>query len=183
MGFPLSCSALGSRKATPWLLARFREFERPEHAPWSPAWTHTFTVVCRRPPCVPRSRERENRPAAGREKFCIPEKKEKENILHIASRHVFAPRPRGRSRRRSARPTGNRPGHTPSRSPPRPRPVARVARPQGRKIGAGFAGCPIPFGRAQQASSKPRQSKKTRGSVDPIHFSWKKMTCPVFEIA
>ena len=51
------------RKATPCLLARFRDFERPEHAPRSPAGTHTCTVVYRRPPCVPRSRERKKRPA------------------------------------------------------------------------------------------------------------------------
>ena len=67
--------ALADRKAIPWLLARFRDFELLEHAPRSPAGTHTCTVVYRRIPCVPRSRERENRPTAEREKFCIPEKK------------------------------------------------------------------------------------------------------------
>ena len=37
---------LGSNSvATPRSLARFREFERPEHAPWSPAGTRTCAVV------------------------------------------------------------------------------------------------------------------------------------------
>ena len=71
----MSCSALALRKATPWLLARFSNFERPEHAPRSPAWTHTCAVVYGRCPCVPRNRERENRPVTGREIFCIPKKK------------------------------------------------------------------------------------------------------------
>ena len=48
VGFPLTCSALVLRKATPCLLARFGDLERPEHTPWSPAWTHTCTVVYRR---------------------------------------------------------------------------------------------------------------------------------------
>ena len=67
--FILSCSALASLKTAPWLLARFRDFERPEHALWSPAGTHTCNVVYRRPPCVPCGRELEKRPAAGREKL------------------------------------------------------------------------------------------------------------------
>ena len=53
--------ALDGRKAIPWLLTRFRDFERPEHTPRSPAGTHTCTVVYRRVPCVPRSREREKK--------------------------------------------------------------------------------------------------------------------------
>ena len=56
------------RKATPCLLARFRDFERPEHAPRSPAGTHTCAVMYRRAPCVPRSREREKRPTGAGEK-------------------------------------------------------------------------------------------------------------------
>ena len=63
------------RKAIPWLLARFRDFERPEHAPLTPAGTQTCTVVYRRVPCVPRSREREKRPAAGRYFFLYSGKK------------------------------------------------------------------------------------------------------------
>ena len=65
---------IAGRKAIPWLFARFRNFERPEHAPWSPAKTHTCTVY-RRVPCVPRGRERQKRPAAARENLCIPGKK------------------------------------------------------------------------------------------------------------
>ena len=74
MGFPLSCSALAPRKAIPCLLARFRDFARPQHAPRSPGGTQTCAVVYRRAP-VPHSREREGRPVAGREEFCIPETK------------------------------------------------------------------------------------------------------------
>ena len=62
-GFAWAWLALAGCKAIPRLLARFRDFERPEHAPRSPAGTHTCTVVYRRPPCVPRSRERKKRPA------------------------------------------------------------------------------------------------------------------------
>ena len=61
VGFPLSCSALAPRKATPRLLARFRDFERPEHAPRSQPGTETCAVVYRQLPCVPRSRERQYR--------------------------------------------------------------------------------------------------------------------------
>ena len=75
VGFLWVWSAVARRKGILWLLARFRDFERPEHATRSPVGTHTCTVVYRRVPCVPRSRERETRPAAGREKFCIPEKR------------------------------------------------------------------------------------------------------------
>ena len=60
---------LASRKAVPRNKASLRDFERPGHAPWSPAGARTCTVVYTRPPCVPRSREREKRPAAGREKL------------------------------------------------------------------------------------------------------------------
>ena len=74
-GFASTWLARAGRKAIPWLLARFLDFERPEHAPRSPAGTHTCTIVHRQVPCVPRSREREKRPAAGREKFCILEQK------------------------------------------------------------------------------------------------------------
>ena len=48
------------------LLARFSDFGGPEHAPRSPAGTSTCTVVYTRVHSVPRSREREKRPAAGR---------------------------------------------------------------------------------------------------------------------
>ena len=74
-GFAWPWLALAGRKAILLLLARFGDFERPGHAPRSPAGTHTCTVVYKRVPCVPRSREREERPSAGRAKFCIPETK------------------------------------------------------------------------------------------------------------
>ena len=64
-----------SEKTIPWLLARFRDIERPEHAPRSPAGTQTYTVVYRRASCVLRSRERENGPTAGREKVADVRKK------------------------------------------------------------------------------------------------------------
>ena len=57
-GVAWAWSALAGRKAIPRFLARFRDFERPEHAPRNPAGTHTCTLY-RRAPCVPRSRERE----------------------------------------------------------------------------------------------------------------------------
>ena len=56
------------------VLARFRDFVRPEHAPRSPAGTHICTVVYRPVPCVPRSREREKGHAVGRERVRIPQK-------------------------------------------------------------------------------------------------------------
>ena len=52
--FLLCCSPLDSRKATRWWLARLRDFERPEHAPWNIAGTHTVTVAYTRdPPACP----------------------------------------------------------------------------------------------------------------------------------
>ena len=54
------------RKAIPRLLGRSRDFESPEYVPRSPAVTHTCGVVYSRPSCVPRSQEREKRPAADR---------------------------------------------------------------------------------------------------------------------
>ena len=64
MGFSLSCEAPPDGK-------RLRDF-LPDRAtlkasaPRSPAGTHTCVVVYTRTPCVPRSRQREKRPAAGR---------------------------------------------------------------------------------------------------------------------
>ena len=69
LGFPCAWLPLAGRKVIPWLLARFRDFERPVHARRNPAGTGTFAMVYRRPPCVPRSREREKRPVAGRESY------------------------------------------------------------------------------------------------------------------
>ena len=75
VGFPLTCSALAPRKLTPYLLARFRDFERPEHAPRSPPGTQTWAAVYRRAPCVPRNREREKRPTGAGEKRANVKKK------------------------------------------------------------------------------------------------------------
>ena len=44
-GSPWAWSAPARRKAIPWLLARLRGFGHPEHAPRSPAGTHTCGVV------------------------------------------------------------------------------------------------------------------------------------------
>ena len=41
-GFPWARLALPGRKAIPRLLASSSDFERPEHAPRSPAWTHVY---------------------------------------------------------------------------------------------------------------------------------------------
>ena len=51
------------------------DFGPPEHVPRTSARAHTCAVVFRRAPCVPRSREHEKRPAAGREKNAkVPKK-------------------------------------------------------------------------------------------------------------
>ena len=42
-GFAWAWLALAGRKAIPWLLARFCDFESPEHTPRSPGGTHTCT--------------------------------------------------------------------------------------------------------------------------------------------
>ena len=44
------------------------DFEPPEHMPRTSARARTRAVVFGRAPCVPRSREHEKRPAAGRTK-------------------------------------------------------------------------------------------------------------------
>ena len=44
------------------------DFEPPEHLPRTSARAHTCAVVFGQAPSVPRSREREKGPAAGREK-------------------------------------------------------------------------------------------------------------------
>ena len=74
-GFSIVLLGSSSAESTSLLLAGFRDFERPEHASRSAPGTQTCAVVYRRAPCVPRSREREKRPSAVREKFCIPQKK------------------------------------------------------------------------------------------------------------
>ena len=66
-GFTWAWLALAGRKAIPRLLTRFRDFKRAKHTPRSPAGTHTCAVVYRRPPCVPCTREREERPTGAKE--------------------------------------------------------------------------------------------------------------------
>ena len=44
------------------------DFEPPEKVPRTSSRAHSCAVVFGRAPCVPRSREHEKRPAAGREK-------------------------------------------------------------------------------------------------------------------
>ena len=56
-GFAWACVALRARNASPWLLAILIL-----------ARAHSCAVVFRRAPCVPRSREHEKRPEAGRKK-------------------------------------------------------------------------------------------------------------------
>ena len=58
-----------------WLLANFRDFEPRERVPRTSARAQTRAVVFGRTPCVPRSREHEKRPAAGREKNADVQKK------------------------------------------------------------------------------------------------------------
>ena len=67
-GFAWACMAQRARNTSPWLLANFRDFETPDHVPRISARAPTCAVVFRRAPCVPRSREHEERPAAGRAK-------------------------------------------------------------------------------------------------------------------
>ena len=53
------------------LLARFRDFERPEQGSRSPAGTHTCAVVCRRGAFVSRSREREKKTRGRKRKVFV----------------------------------------------------------------------------------------------------------------
>ena len=50
------------------------DHEPPEHVPRMSARAHTCTLVFRRASCVPRTREHEKRPAAGREKMPMSQK-------------------------------------------------------------------------------------------------------------
>ena len=54
--------AIARRKAIPRLLARSHYFERPEHAPWSPAGTHTCATVYTRAPAYPAAEGARNDP-------------------------------------------------------------------------------------------------------------------------
>ena len=66
--FNFSCGGfyivvLGSSSAERYPVITRQLARRPEHAPRSPARAYTCTVVYGRAPCVPRSRQREKRPA------------------------------------------------------------------------------------------------------------------------
>ena len=63
-GFPSPCLDLARRKAIPRKDPAPRDSKRPKHAPRSPAGAQHCSVVYTRAPSVPRSREREKRPAA-----------------------------------------------------------------------------------------------------------------------
>ena len=52
-GFASAWLALAGRKPIPRLLARFRDFERPEHAPRSPAGTTLAPWCTGCPPACP----------------------------------------------------------------------------------------------------------------------------------
>ena len=57
-----------NRNVSPWLFARVRGFEGPEHAPRTSTGARACAVVYTMVPCVPRGREHETRRRAGREK-------------------------------------------------------------------------------------------------------------------
>lgn len=74
VGFPLTCLALAGRKAPRWLLARIRDSAGPENTPRTSGGACICAVGYTHPPCMPRGRERERRPAGRREKLRVPEK-------------------------------------------------------------------------------------------------------------
>ena len=80
---------LSPRKATPRILARFRDFERTEHARRTPPGIQTCAVVCRRPLYVPRSLEREKRPMGAGEKRANVNEKTHWYIAIIYRRPAF----------------------------------------------------------------------------------------------
>ena len=90
-GFARAWLALAGRKAIPSLLARFRDFERPEHAPRSPAGTHTCTVVYRRAPACPASESARKKLRPEEECFVFRKKKSFISIdmsYHITSHRI-----------------------------------------------------------------------------------------------
>ena len=74
------------RKAIPSLLDSWRDFERPEHVPRSPAASQTCASYTRAPP-VPRSRKRGERPAAGRE--TVSDGQKKVRLVHKHTSNLF----------------------------------------------------------------------------------------------
>ena len=78
--------ALRARMASPSLLANFRDCEPSEHMPRTSARAHTCAVVIGRASCVPRSREHQKRPAAGRQKKSHVQK---EHILQRSSEYQY----------------------------------------------------------------------------------------------
>ena len=77
-GFTCAWITLSARNSSTWIFPRFRYFERPRHAPRSPAGTHT---------CAPQPRAREKtrgwrRKAGRRAKKCL-------SYLNIYTRFPF----------------------------------------------------------------------------------------------
>ena len=62
------CMGLDGSTCSECLTVVTYDFEPPEHVPRTSARAHACAVVFGRAPCVPRSREHEKRPTAGREK-------------------------------------------------------------------------------------------------------------------
>ena len=81
-GFSIVLRGPGSAESDPVIRASSLDFERPERESRSPAGAQTCAVVYRRTPFVPRSREREKRPAARREKIKILHKNCTENYRY-----------------------------------------------------------------------------------------------------
>ena len=63
-----TCEVLGCQKQIAWLFASFRDFEPPEHVPRTSVRAYTCAAGFTAASCLPRSRERENRPPGGRAK-------------------------------------------------------------------------------------------------------------------
>ena len=70
-GFPWACLSLAGRNSSPYLFARFRDFEGLEHSPRSPAGATLAPYGPRRPPAGPaaRSTRKDPRPNEKNELF------------------------------------------------------------------------------------------------------------------
>ena len=83
LGFAWAWLALGGRKAIPRFLARFRDFERPEHAQRTPAGTHTCAVVyTHRPPACPTAESARKDPQPEEKSFVF---RRKVSFIHDTS--------------------------------------------------------------------------------------------------
>ena len=68
VGFQAPGWLSGSGTPSPELLAGSRDFDHVEHGPRSPPGANAYTILSTPPPCGPRSRKHEKRPAAKRQK-------------------------------------------------------------------------------------------------------------------